>query len=144
VKVPLPTGAAANPHAAVGGLSCPSTTQCVAVGSYVDTNGKQHGLLLTRSGTGWTAAKAPLPAGAGSNPSVSLNAISCPASSRCTVGGGYINTASQQVGLLLFWSGTAWKAVPAPPSAHMLYGISCPTLTRCVAVSSGPVALLGP
>jgi uncharacterized protein YjbI with pentapeptide repeats len=144
VKVSLPVGAAANPQAAIGGLSCPSTTQCVAVGSYVDSNGNQQGLLLTRSGTSWTAAKAPVPAGAGSNPWVSVNTVSCPATSRCTAGGGYVNTASQSVGLLLFWSGKAWKAVPAPAGAYMLHGMSCPTLTRCVAVSSGPVALTGP
>jgi uncharacterized protein YjbI with pentapeptide repeats len=147
VKVPLPAGAAVHPQAAIAGLSCPSVTRCVAVGSYQDSNGNQRGVLLTRSGTSWSAAKAPLPAGAGKNPWADLNAVSCPTTSQCTVGGGYINTASQPVGLLLFWSGKAWKAVPAPAKAYMLHGISCPTLTRCVAVSGGighPVALTGP
>jgi hypothetical protein len=73
-----------------------------------------------------------------------LSTVSCPAVSRCTAGGGYENTANQAVGLLLFWSGKSWKAVQAPASAYMINGISCPTLTRCVAVSSGPVALKGP
>ena len=144
VKVPLPAGAAANPQAGVAGLSCPSTTHCIAVGSYVDANGNRQGFLLTRSATAWTAAKAPLPRGAGANPWVSLNTVSCPSASRCTAGGGYQNTASQAVGLLLFWSGTSWKAVPAPAGAYMLNAMSCPTLTRCIAVSSGPVALKGP
>jgi uncharacterized protein YjbI with pentapeptide repeats len=144
VTVPLPSGAASNPRAAIGGLSCPSTTQCIAVGSYVNTNGRQEGLLLTRSGTTWKAAKAPLPAEAGTNPWVNLNTVSCPAVSRCTAGGGYENTASQAVGLLLFWSGKSWKADPAPAGVYMISGMSCPTLTRCVAVSSGPVALKGP
>jgi len=144
VKVPLPVGAAANPQAEVSGLSCPSTTQCIAVGAYVGVNGSHQGLLLTRSGTSWKAAKAPLPAGAASEPWATLTTVSCPAVSRCTAGGGYENTASQSVGLLLFWSGTTWKAAPAPPRAYMLTSISCPTLTRCVAVSDGPVALKGP
>jgi hypothetical protein len=147
VKVPLPAGAATSPQIVMGGLSCPGTTHCVAVGSYFDTNGHEQGVLLTRSGTTWTAAKAPLLAGAAGNPWVSLNAVSCPTASQCTVGGGYQNTAAQSEGLLLVWSGKTWKAEPTPRGAYMVKGISCPTTTRCVAVSpdvNGPVALTGP
>jgi uncharacterized protein YjbI with pentapeptide repeats len=147
VKVPLPTGAAADPQAMISGLSCPTTTQCVAVGTYTDSRGLQQGLLLTRSGTKWTAAKAPLPVGAASNPFASLNAVSCPAASRCTAAGGFTNTAAQSVGLLLFWSGKAWKAAAAPATAYRLTGISCPATSHCVAVSAGighPVGLTGP
>jgi len=147
VRVPLPSGAAANPQAAITGISCPSVTQCVAVGRYTDTHGNQQALLLTRSGTRWKAARAPLPGGAGSNPWASLNAVSCSTASHCTAGGEYENTASQQVGLVLTWSGRAWKAASAPPVAYSLQGVSCPTITRCVAVSRGnprPVGLTGP
>jgi uncharacterized protein YjbI with pentapeptide repeats len=147
VKVPLPSGAATIPQVDMGGLSCPTTTHCVAVGSYADTQGREQGLLLTRSGTTWTAAKAPVLAGAASNPSVSLDSVSCPTASQCTVGGGYETTAAQPVGLLLLWSGKTWKAAPTPSGAYMVKGISCPTTTRCVAVSpdvAGPVALTGP
>ncbi len=148
VKVPLPSGAAASsPQVDMGGLSCPTTTHCVAVGSYLDSKGNEQGLLLTRSGTTWTAAKAPLLACAASNPSVSLDSVSCPTASQCTVGGGYENTAAQPVGLLLLWSGKTWKAAPTPSGAYMVRGISCPTTTRCVAVSpdvARPVALTGP
>lgn len=147
VKVSLPSGAAANPQANITGISCPSTSQCVAAGNYTDSRGKQQGVLLTFSGHTWTAVKAPLPRGAGSNPGVILSAVSCPAISDCTGGGGYSNTASQNVGLLLFWSGKTWKAVQAPISAGLLHSISCPTVRRCVAVSNGtvhPLALIGP
>ena len=147
VKVALPAGAAASPQAVMNGLSCPSTTHCVAVGFYADTQGRQEGVLLTRSGTTWTAARAPVLGGAAGNPWVSLDSVSCPTASQCTVGGGYENTAAQSVGLLLMWGGQAWKAVPAPRGAYMAEGISCPTTTRCVAVSpgtSGPLALTGP
>jgi len=147
VKVSLPAGASAGPQVNMGGLSCPTTTHCVAVGSYLDTQGNQQGLLLTRSGTTWTAAKAPVPSGAPSQPWVNLRAVSCPTGSQCTVGGGYENTAAQPEGLMLLWSGGAWKTAPTPPGAYMVNGISCPTTTRCVAVSQntrGPVALTGP
>jgi uncharacterized protein YjbI with pentapeptide repeats len=147
VRIPLPSDAAANPQAAVTGISCPSARQCVAVGRYTDTHGNQQALLLTRSGTKWQAAEAPLPAGAGSDPWASLNAVSCSAASHCTAGGEYENTASQPVGLVLTWSGRAWKAASAPPVAYSLQGVSCPTITRCVAVSRGnpqPIGLTGP
>ena len=45
----------------------PDRDQCVAVGSYVDSNGSHQGLLLTRSVSSWTPAKAPPAAGAASN-----------------------------------------------------------------------------
>jgi uncharacterized protein YjbI with pentapeptide repeats len=147
VKVSLPSGAAADPLANIAGISCPSIHQCVAAGYYTDSHGNQQGVLLIFSGHTWAAVKAPLPAGVGSNPGTSLNAVSCPATSDCTVGGGYMNTARQTVGLLLFWSGKTWTAVQAPIGAFTLHGISCPTVTRCVAVSYGslhPLALIGP
>jgi uncharacterized protein YjbI with pentapeptide repeats len=147
VKVPLPAAAIAAGSQAVDGLACPSATRCIATGYYQAVQGRQRGLLLIRSGKNWTAATAPLPAGAASNPGVTLNAVSCASASRCRVVGGYTNTASQSVGLLLSWSGTSWKAVAAPRSAYMLRAISCPTTARCVAVSNGigqPVGLTGP
>lgn len=73
--------------------------------------------------------------------------MSCPATSHCTAGGGYENAASQQLGLLLTWSGKGWTAAEAPAAAYQLTGISCPSLTKCVAVSPGighPVLLIGP
>jgi hypothetical protein len=146
-KVSLPKGTAADPQANIAGISCPSVSQCVASGDYTDSHGNQRGVLLTLSGGKWSAIKAPLPAGAGANPGASLNAVSCSASSKCTVGGGYVNTAGQAVGLLLFWSGKTWKAVQAPTGASTLHGLSCPTASRCVAVSDGtshPLALIGP
>jgi hypothetical protein len=147
VKAALPAGAAAEPNASITAISCPATTQCVAVGGYVDGRGNQQGFVLTWSGTSWTARRAPLPADAGINPWTELDAVSCPAASRCTAGGGYENAASQPLGLLLTWSGGRWTATHAPAAAYQLTGITCPTLTKCVAVSLGighPVLVVGP
>jgi hypothetical protein len=147
VKVPLPSGAAANPLAEIKAISCPTVSQCVAVGSYEDSAGTQQGFLLTWRGTNWTARKAPLPVNAGTNPWVSLNAVSCPASSLCTVGGGYENAASTPLGLLLTWSRQRWTASEAPTIAYNLSAVSCPSVSRCFALSAGigrPVLLTGP
>jgi uncharacterized protein YjbI with pentapeptide repeats len=147
VNVSLPKGAATNPQADITGISCPLASQCVASGNYTDSRGDQRGLLLILSGGTWTAVKAPLPATAGSNPGTTLNAVSCAAAHDCVVAGGYENTAGQDVGVLLFWSGKTWKAIQAPTGTSTLHAISCPTSSRCVAVGEGashPVALIGP
>ncbi|HEX9066104.1 MAG TPA: pentapeptide repeat-containing protein [Streptosporangiaceae bacterium] len=147
VGVPLPASAAASPQAGITSMSCPSTTWCVAVGSYLDTSGHEQGLLLTRSGSTWAAVRAPLPATAGSNPWMSLGGVSCVTASQCTAAGGFENTALQPEGLLLFWSGKAWKAVQAPAGTVVLHAISCPSTTRCVAVGEGTghaLVLTGP
>lgn len=147
VNVPLPADAAAEPHAEISGLACPAVTRCVAVGSYTDAAGHGQGLLLTLSGTHWTAARAPHAWGAAGNPEVGLNAVSCPVTSRCTVVGTYRDTAGQSLGLVLTWSGKAWRAVPAPLVAHKVRAISCPTVTRCVALGdsdNNEIGLVGP
>ena len=71
-EAPLPAGAAANPGVSVTSVTCPSASSCVAVGTYLDSAGNLQGLVLTGSGTSWTAAEAPLPAGAGADPDVDL------------------------------------------------------------------------
>lgn len=147
VKLPLPSGAATNPLAEVNAISCPSAKQCIAVGTYEDSAKTQQGVLLTWRGTNWTARKAPLPANAGANPWAGLNAVSCPASSRCTVGGQYENAASTPLGLLLTWSRQHWTASEAPTTTYDVYAMSCPSVSRCYAVGAGigrPVLLTGP
>jgi hypothetical protein len=147
VTVPLPSGAAANPLAEIDGISCPTVSQCIAVGSYEDSAGAQQGVLLTWRGSNWTARKAPLPSNAGADPWVSLNAVACPASSRCTVGGQYENAASTPLGLLLTWSRQHWTASVAPTLTYNVYAVSCPAVSRCYAVGGGigrPVLLTGP
>jgi hypothetical protein len=147
VTVPLPSGAAANPLAEIDGISCPTVSQCIAVGSYEDSAGAQQGVLLTWRGSNWTARKAPLPSNAGANPWVSLNAVACPASSRCTVGGQYENAASTPLGLLLTWSRQHWTASEAPTLTYNVYAMCCPAVSRCYAVGDGigrPVLLTGP
>jgi hypothetical protein len=147
VKVSLPSAAAANPLAAIGGISCPTVSQCVAVGSYQDSAGNQQSVLLTWRGAKWTARKAPLPGNAGTNPWVTLNTVSCPASSRCTAGGGYEDGASTPLGLLLTWSKQRWVAAEAPTIAYSIYAMSCPSVSRCYGLSAGigqPVLLTGP
>ncbi len=147
VDVPLPKGAAANAGAAIDAIACPTVTECVAAGSYDNSAGDQEGVLLAWSGKKWTATTAPLPRNAGANPWTSLNTVACPVSSRCVAGGEYENSASQPLGLLLTWSQGSWTAAEAPTAGYDVHAISCPSATRCFALSAGiysQVLLTGP
>jgi Kelch motif protein/galactose oxidase-like protein len=146
-KAPLPSGAAtSNQFVGVASVSCTSAGNCVAVGNYDDTTPHQQGLLLTETNGTWAAAKAPLPAGAGSGvaaPGVFLTSVSCFSLGNCAAVGSYIDTSNHQQGLLLTDSGGAWSAVKAvlpagaatDPAVDMS-SVSCSDAGNCVAAGS--------
>jgi hypothetical protein len=105
-----------------------------------DLRGGIEGLLLTGSGSSWTAAIAPLPRGAFSQPNVYLDAVACPAASSCTVTGYYNVPSGKSRGVFITGWGRSWKAAQAPlPSgvtgrpSNGLTWIACPAVTACVA-----------
>jgi hypothetical protein len=121
-------------------VSCSQPTRCVAVGDYTDKSGRGQGLLLTRSGGSWAAAKAPLPATA-SDPSPFLNGVSCPSATACVAVGQYRDTSGHVQGWLLTRSGASWTSARAPLPVNAaaktfatLNGVSCPSPAYCVAV----------
>jgi hypothetical protein len=98
-EAPLPAGNAGSVQ--ISAISCPSVALCVATGYYADSSGGFQGLILTGSGTSWTAAKAPLPAGATRNPQASLQAVACPSSSSCVAAGFYNDSSGDFQAMLL-------------------------------------------
>jgi hypothetical protein len=148
-KAPLPagaaTGAAANTY--LSSVACPSSTSCVAVGGYTDAAQHQQGLLLTRSGTSWTAVRAPRPAGA---ETVGVESVACPAVSSCVAAGGYLDSSSHSFGLLFYGHGSSWKALKVPLPANalpdqafngtQLISVACGSASSCTAVGyyAGP------
>jgi len=156
---PLPANA--DPHASLlqpAAISCPSVSQCTAVGTYWDSSNHPHGVLLTWSDGSWTATEPPLPAN-GVSPSsapdqegVFLSGVSCPSVSQCVATGQYTNTDGNYNGLLLTWSGGSWTAAEAPvPSdasssvGNILSRVSCPSVSHCMAVGeyAGATSQLG-
>jgi Cutinase len=133
-----------DPSAEVEGISCPSTTECVAVGVYADDSGNKEMLALTWSGGSWTAAGVPLPANAAFDPEVEVRGLSCPSVDECVAGGMYQDSSGGFDGLLLTWSGGSWTAagVPLPANAATtspdvnVYAVSCASANECVAGGS--------
>jgi hypothetical protein len=147
-RAPLPAGVAARREALVSSVACSSASSCVAVGIYIDKSGTDHGLLLTGSGTSWTAATLPLPrdAAPGEVPgaaNISLGPVACPAPSSCIVLGSYTVHAGYLRGMLLTGTGARWAAssVPVPAGADASYGTSagslaCPSVASCIITGS--------
>jgi hypothetical protein len=142
-QAPLPANAAARPSVALYSVACPSSTVCVATGSYNDSSGNEHGLLLTGSGTTWQATQAPLPANAAANPLASLTMEACRSATSCVATGQYFDSSGNDKGLLVTGSGTSWKArtVPLPANAAAspkvwLYSVACHGNSSCVATGT--------
>ncbi len=128
---PQPPGAT---RSVLSSVSCPTATECVAVGYWHD-NGKGGGSLAEHwDGTAWTAT--PTPGG----PTDVYNAVSCPTASACLVVG--------KRGLADFvaarWDGTTWTSTATPASGPQVdtnyRGLSCTTLSACVAVGASETA----
>jgi hypothetical protein len=148
IMAPLPANAAGNPYAAVASVSCPSSTDCMAGGTYTDDSGQAQGLLLRWSDGSWIATEAPLPADAttqatpvtGPNPGPPGGlVVSCPAVSECFAVGSYAVDGYYR-GWLLSWSGGSWSAAEAPLPSNaastpdaMLFTLACPSTSECVA-----------
>ena len=147
-----------NPAVQLQALSCASTGNCGAIGSYDDGLGDSQGLLATESHGKWQrAVEAVPPAGAAVEPfkladGGGLVDISCPADGRCAAVGRYTDSRRTDHGVLFSETHGRWGrgvrlrlpdnalAPPKPKSSAVdllgLDGISCSTAGNCVAVGS--------
>jgi len=130
VEATLPANLGSNPSVSFQSVSCASAGDCGAVGQYTDSSGHQQGLLLSETGGTWqTGVEMTPPANSGSNPSVSLQSVSCASADNCSAVGRYLDSSGHEQGLLLSneqllsvsLSGSGAGTVTGLPS-----GISCP------------------
>lgn len=141
IQAPLPANAQATPNAVLNSVACPSATACVAVGLYKDGPGQTQyaAVILTGSGTSWTATQAPLPANANSSIYSTLNAVACPSAKHCVAVGNYFDSLGTRQGLILTGSGTSWTATEAPVPGNdangaFLNSVACASASSCTAV----------
>ncbi|MGO9876711.1 MAG: hypothetical protein ACLPVY_23295 [Acidimicrobiia bacterium] len=129
-----PTGL---PLAALVGVSCSTSTNCVAVGiDASSTTAASKPLAEDWNGNTWTLAAVPNPNGAANT---ELLSVSCHSSNSCYAVGGY-STSTTSNTLVEHWNGTSWSQVgdpnPAGANGASLSGVSCPSPTSCTAVGS--------
>ncbi len=114
---------------ALEGVSCTSSTFCMATGQTGAANGS---LIEMWNGTSWSVVANPPFIGG-----LVLRSVSCVATSFCAA----VGTLGPGI-LIEQWNGTAWSVVvpplggPLPPTPSELQGVSCTTSTDCVAVGS--------
>jgi hypothetical protein len=103
-------------------------------------------LVLIQAPVALASAEVVLPAGAGTNPKVFLNALVCPSSGNCQIAGDYTDSSNNQQGLLVSESSGTWAAgatAPLPansatsPNIHVTVDdMACTSAGNCVAVGS--------
>jgi outer membrane protein OmpA-like peptidoglycan-associated protein len=147
VVAPLPPNATGSPQNgnSLAAVTCTSTANCVAVGSYVDTAGGSEPLLDAEASGSWTAVVAPLPGDASATPNTdSLTAVTCVSQGNCVAVGQYDSKLEDPEGLIETETTGTWAAATAPVPGDadvalpdvLLTSVSCSTLTSCVAVGS--------
>ncbi|HZE17857.1 MAG TPA: hypothetical protein VE197_20360, partial [Mycobacterium sp.] len=110
----------------LGGVSCPTSTMCMAVGW-------QNEIW---NGSTWQASPNPTD-GDGSH--ATLLGVSCPSATQCVgVGEDYSSAAGAWEPIVESWNGQTWSIVPSPAFAQgaVLNAVSCGSPTTCMAVGA--------
>jgi hypothetical protein len=129
---------------ALYGISCVSTSWCVAVGDYVSsTTLLDLPLIESWNGKSWKVSPSPIPGdgvqdGAGDD---ALYGVSCISTSSCVAVGQYYEatlTSGLLETLVESWNGTTWSIIPSPSpgTVNNLDGVSCVSSTSCKAVGA--------
>jgi sugar lactone lactonase YvrE len=126
------------------GVSCVSTTRCIAVGNY-SRSGGFSGMAVRWNGTSWSQETMPMPSGANF---AELRSVACVSTTECVAVGGYTNSANVTQTLAERWNGTSWSVQSTPngnsESNNELRAISCTSATACTATGSYTSSLFGP
>jgi hypothetical protein len=145
VIVPLPAGASTKaPNSELSGVSCTSSTTCVAVGSYTDAAGFQRPLLVSESRGAWTSVSMPLPAGADTaTPDDTLESVSCASSTVCAAVGSYARSAGHEDPLVIQRTSGSWSAVSLPLPADAVTATPSDELAAVACTSDGSCTAVG-
>lgn len=126
-EVAVPAGAT---DGTLDGISCTSASDCVAVGSFVDSIGTFHPWIERRTGSTWTRASIQPPPGGGYvGP---LNGVSCTSATDCVAVG--------DAGEIVTLANGAWTTqrfvLPASGYSFDFRAVSCSSATDCTAVGA--------
>jgi hypothetical protein len=136
-KVPRPQGTRGGSD--LSGVSCPSTTLCVAVGSYSPAPFEPKSMAQIWNASTWRIQSVPDPPGATES---NLLSLSCPSATMC-MAVGYFEPAKRVPPTDMFlladsWNGTDWtlQKVPQPTGGRggVLEDVSCSSAVLCMAV----------
>ncbi len=116
------------------GISCVSSSVCTAVGRY-ESAGIYRTLAERWNCAEWQIEPSPSPLWAEES---RLTGVSCTSALACTAVGYERNRMGTDVTLVEVWNGEEWAIQPSPnplgTKASSLFGVSCTSLSKCVAV----------
>jgi hypothetical protein len=129
LTVPTPQG---GHDAELAGVSCPTTTNCLAVGNYTRADGKSQAYSAHWSGGKWTVQHARNVKG---QVLTLFESVSCVSRTRCEAVGTTLTPGSRAFAEA--WSNGTWQIQPSAgkPSAT-LFGVACPAPGHCFAAGS--------
>lgn len=112
-------------------ITCPTSDDCLIAGALL-TNGVAP-LIDRWNGSAWHQVDVPHPSGGSW-----FEGVACQAKANCVGVGGRLTSGSTYHAFAERWNGTRWSMMtvphPAGQSADQLYGVSCPTRHRCIAI----------
>jgi hypothetical protein len=115
-------------------VSCASKKKCVGVGFTVSAAGADAGGAIV-TGNGGLSWNGQLLAGADGL----LTGVSCPSTTRCVAVGANIGAPAGEPGALVFVSSDGWESWVSgtvPNGTGTLAGVSCPSISVCLAVGA--------
>jgi hypothetical protein len=132
-STPNPSGTS---EAVFRGVSCSSSTACVAVGSYYGSGGSVLTLAEQWNGTEWKIQSTP------NAPELSFTlftGVSCASSTAC-MAVGFAQSGSTDYAWIERWNGTEWASQkigsPSGARAGLFWSVSCTSSSACTAVGS--------
>ncbi len=151
-KAPLPGDAETSGQlASLWAITCQAPGSCLAGGHYMSQNGQPRYLAETLSGGIWSAAAAPLPAGAAADQkwsteqATSLGGVACRAAGYCVASASYLARSGAITPVIDTLSGGTWTAANAPLPGGAATGtkqlgyltlVACPASGSCLTVGS--------
>jgi hypothetical protein len=141
-QLAVPSDANRNPSTALAQVTCPSTSECVAAGTYVTRNGEIRGLVETEHSGTWAGTALVAPSDASRYATLTPTEVTCASVGNCVVIGTY-GTRFRAVqpfvaGLVNgTWQTATTLTLPAGASSNprVLFfgfaGISCPSAGNC-------------
>ena len=138
VPSPSPQSAAAG---SLQGVTCPTATNCVAVGAYRYGSTPGQPFVGRSNGTSWDLVPAPAPTDVADQKYATgrLLGVACATAAKCFGVGNYDDGVHKRT-LIEQWDGARWTIVsrlrPSSATSSVLSDVTCPTTTTCLAVGA--------
>ena len=122
-------------------ISCPTVSNCTAVGFYTNTSGSNLALAEHWNGSAWSVQRIPTPSSVLAGNPFKLLGVSCAAAHSCVTVGFYFDPSLDgNVIVAEHWNGKRWaiQNIVTPPgsASTFMQGVSCSAAASCTAVGS--------